>query len=111
MKTSNGKLNYRLFHLGTIPCQNGLYFDGYSLHWIIGDTYMQNHAQYTSVICTVSLLLYNVIFVRLSKPTKANLSHDIRQPDLQGLCGENILKYASQSSSERRMEMMKPVRC
>lgn len=57
MKTSNGKLNYGLSHLGTIPCQNGLYFDGYSLHWIIGDTYMQNHAQYTRVICTVSLLL------------------------------------------------------
>ena len=57
MKTSNGKLNYGLSHLGTIPCQNGINFDGYSLHWIIGDTYMQNHAQYTRVICTVSLLL------------------------------------------------------
>ena len=51
----------------------------------------------------------NVIFVRLSKPTKANLSHDIGQPDLQGLCCDDILKYVSQSSSENRMEMMKPV--
>ena len=70
MKTSNGKLNYGLSHLGTIPCQNGLYFDGYSLHWIIGDTYMQNHAQYTRVICTVSLLLsLTICFHMLSSIT------------------------------------------
>ena len=72
MKTSNGKLNYGLSHLGTIPCQNGLYFDGYSLHWIIGDTYMQNHAQYTRVICIVSLLLYMGVSMAMGLPPKKN---------------------------------------